>query len=88
MTKIDTSTEAVDLTCVCERLADARGELDALKAENERLKAQVDTTWNEAIEAAVKLVNSMANDALTVAAREHAFQIAEAIGELKGESHE
>lgn len=63
-------------------------ERDALRAEVERLKAQVDTTWNEAIEAAVKLVNSMANDALTVAAREHAFQIAEAIGELKGESHE
>lgn len=41
--KIGTSTEAVDLTCVCERLADARVELDALKAklsESEALLAK------------------------------------------------
>ena len=38
----------------------------------------------EAIETAVKAVNHMANDAITVVAREHAFQIAESIAELTG----
>ena len=75
-----------------------RAERDALEAENERLKAQVDTTWNEAIEAAADACNKEhledpvlgdeGDIAYTTAVSDCIFAIRNLKRPVKGESHE